>query len=143
MERMFDSKPSWTDAVRATHRAIWTGEHDAEIAKMASVLPPTLDNQPAAMQKRLAELFTPFRPLLHSQRAEAQQMVNESQKKAELDKQEKERMEREGAAKTVGDDNELRTIAGVTMDGDVTDDLFFAVRCCVQEKVMRAAEQGR
>ena len=53
-------------------------------------------------------------------------MVTECEKKAELEKQENKRVEKENAAKTTTEDS-LQTNPGVTLDGDVTDDLFLKV----------------
>ena len=42
----------------------------------------------------------------------------------ELDKQAKERFQKEEAAKGVDEKESIQAIAGVTLDGDVTEDLF-------------------
>ena len=81
MEHLFKSKTSWNDSVKSLHRGIWTGDHDSDIMKLAAVIPAVLDNQGVNMQKRLCELFPPFRPLLLAQQADSQKMVTEVEKK--------------------------------------------------------------
>ena len=65
LERNFGSIDTWSDAVKAFSRAVWSGEYDQELGKLSAALPATLDSQPFAMQKRLLESFGPLTHLLH------------------------------------------------------------------------------
>ena len=50
LEQHFGSKEAWSDSIKTTHKAIWSGEFDHEIAKLGSLLPSTLDGQPTQMR---------------------------------------------------------------------------------------------
>ena len=118
MEQLFKSKMSWNDSVMSLHRAIWTGDHDSDIMKLAAVIPAALDNQAVVVQKRLCELVPPFRPLILAQQAESQKMLTEVEQKLEQYKQKKEELEKDEES------NSLATKANVTLDGDAADDIF-------------------
>ena len=70
----FGSKEAWTDSVKTTYKAIWTGEFDNEIAKLGSMLPSPLDGQPTQMRMQLQQMFSPISTLIHAHQSEAQQV---------------------------------------------------------------------
>eukprot|EP00959_Pyramimonas_sp_CCMP1952_P126253 2640528-Pyramimonas_sp.AAC.1 len=70
MDRTFGPPASWSDSVRALNKAVWTGEHDAEIAKLASTMPSSLDA--IQIERRLAESFQPMVHLVALHQTETQ-----------------------------------------------------------------------
>ena len=83
-----------TDCIEVLRRAIWVGDHDAEITKLCSVLPAQLDANVEEFRNRLLEQFTPFMHLKFALQSEAQRLVTEQEKveaaAKELAKEEKE-----------------------------------------------------
>ena len=49
----FGAPTSWPDIATALNKAIWAGDHDAEIANISSLLPSNLDGQIPQMQARV------------------------------------------------------------------------------------------
>jgi hypothetical protein len=74
----------------ACDRAIWCGDHDAEILRLSTTFPGSLDGQPLQMQKKIQELFSPLLAALQQRDTEAQRLQTAAEKKAEIAKTEKE-----------------------------------------------------
>lgn len=73
------------DSAGSLLRAIWTGEHDTELANICGVLPGTLDLDPEILRTRLAEVFSPFHQLQWTVATESQKAAFDQTKKPEDD----------------------------------------------------------
>ena len=74
LQKEFGAPDSWTDSVKAVSKSLWTGEFDADVAKISSLLPSNLDGQAIQMQLRLKELCTPMQQFIHANQNEAQRL---------------------------------------------------------------------
>ena len=117
VEKHFHSPDEWTDAVKVFRTAVWTGEHDSEIAKLGSLLPASLDSQPTQMQRRISEIFSPILTVMQQKDSAAHQLTVREQRKEEVAK----RKEQEEAKEK--ERNELPAVPAVH-DGDITDEVF-------------------
>ena len=77
----FGAPASWLDIATALNKAIWAGDHDAEIANISSLLPSNLDGQIPQMQARVKELFPPMKQLVHARQSEAYRLQQTQQDK--------------------------------------------------------------
>ena len=75
----FGAPTSSPDIVTARNKAIWAGDHDADIAKISSLLPSNLDGQIPHMQARVKELFPPLQQLVHARQTEAYRLQQTQQ----------------------------------------------------------------
>ncbi len=124
--RAFDGRDAWPDSVKATHRSIWAGDHDVELAKLCSVLPSNMDAQPSVMQKRLLEGLTPLVQVIEARGTEAQRLQTAQEKKDEEEK------------KKEAENPEVREVCDVPKshdDGDVTDALFLGQDAAAKRKM--------
>ena len=117
LEKHFHNQDEWTDAVKAFRTALWTGEHDVEINKLASLLPAALDSQPSQMQRRISEVFPPILTVMQQKDSEAHQLTMQQKRKEELAKRKEEEEEK------TKQDNELPAVPAVN-DGDITEAVF-------------------
>ena len=117
LERTFGAKENWSDSVRAFRIAIWAGEHDPDISKLAALLPASLDSQPTQMQRRICETFPPLLAIIQQKDSEAHRLTMQQKNKEE------ERKKHEAEAAEEEKRNELPAAPDVH-DGDVTEDLF-------------------
>ena len=130
LERTFGSKSSWSGSLKTLHKDIWSGEYDAEIAKMCAVFPATLDSQPIMFERRLLESFGPLVQALHVRESEAQRLQSAAEKRIETEKAEEQaRTER---ASTNSDDQ----IPKCETDGDVTDSIFSGQDAATKKKMV-------
>ena len=84
LEKHFSVQDQWTDSVKAFHMAVWTGEHDLEIAKLVSLLPASLDSQPTQMQRRISDIFPPILHVMQRKDSEAHQLTMHQKRKEEI-----------------------------------------------------------
>ena len=78
-QKEFGAPTSWPDIVTALNKAIWAGDHDAEIANMSRLLPSNLDGEISQMQARVKELFPPLQQLVHARQTEAYRLQQAQQ----------------------------------------------------------------
>jgi len=117
-QQHFGSSEAWSDSIKSSHKALWIGEYDQEIAKLGSVLPSQLDGQPTQMKSQLANMFPPVAHLVHTQQQEAYQLQSSKQRQEE---ERKKKEEEDKKQKDVETKEDVTSIQGVSEDGDVTD----------------------
>ena len=67
LEADFGDSVGWDDQLKAFHRDLWRGEYDADMAKLAYVLPSNLDVR--GLSARLRDLFKPMSRVLMQMQA--------------------------------------------------------------------------
>ena len=117
VEKHFHNQDEWGDSVKAFRTALWTGEHDVEITKLANLLPAALDAQPTQMQRRISEIFPPILTVMQQKDSEAHQLTVRQGRKQELAKRKEEEEKKDKEA------NELPAVPAVN-DGDITEAVF-------------------
>ena len=120
LQKEFGPMASWQDSVQSLRKAVWNGEHDADLAKICSLLPSNIDAQPVQFHARLKELFAPIQQLVHVRATEAYRLHSTQQEREEAAKKEAEEEAKKQAATEKVD---VDDVLGVREDGDVTDDL--------------------
>ena len=56
---------------KACAQELWTGEHDAELMPLATMLPAHYDSTPGPMRAQLEQLLTPISRLFQAQKLQA------------------------------------------------------------------------
>ena len=113
MERVFGAQAAWTDAIKVMYRSVWTGEYDADILKLSTLFPSSLDTQPVQFQNKILELFHPILTLVQQKETEASRLQSAAEKEAEKKREE------EPSVQSVQSEP-----SNSAVDGDVTDELF-------------------
>ena len=110
--------PTECEAKQNLRKAIWTGDHDAELAKLNQSTPSALDANPALMQQHLVNAFHPFEQLKLILMDQTQQLSDA------VKDQEEEEKEAEEKAKAAEDESlvsEKSASSGINQKGDITD----------------------